>query len=320
MRVIGAIARGFGLALGSYRLLLLLWLPTLLLALPAGLTMTASIHQAIGPSRVHATLERELDVGWYEEFAHRASGVERELQPSRLGGAAALDSLEARFSGDLFTVSPLLVGLGALSVLVWVLFTGGVVDRMARRHPTFVTRRFLRAGSEHFWRFLRLAVMAGVLYFLVYRLARRLFPWIEQWTRDVTVERTVLAGNLLGAAAVLALLALIGAVFDYAKIATVVEDRRSMLLAALGGARFVAAHPVRTFSLYAILAGLGALVAFGYLRAFPEGGSPMVNLALAFLVGQIYLVARIVLRLALLGGQLELFLALRGGGLHRRSW
>lgn len=317
-----AIVRGFGLALSSAKLLALIWVVALLLALPASLALSGSLRESIGASRVHEELREGFDLAWFEEFRHRARGLERTLEPSRLGGAAVLDNLEAWFSGELFTVSPLLVALGALYALVWAHLVGGILERMARRHRAFVLRRFLGAGAGYFPRFLRLVLMAGVLYFLVYRLARRLFPWLERLTRDVTSERAVLGVHLLGAVAIVLLLVAIKVTFDYAKIATVLEGRRSMLGAALAGLRFLLSHPLRSAAVALAVGAMTGAVMFVYFRLAPHSGSTVPGLLLAFLVGQLYLLSRIVLRLVWLGGQLELYLSLRdaGRGMHRRSW
>ena len=98
---------------------------------------------------------------------------------------------------------------------------------------------FLASSSRYFFRFLRLVIAAGLAYYLIYRFSLWLFPEIERATRDVTVERTVLLYNLVAAAFVLLLLVLVKVSIDYAKISTVVEERRSMVLAALRGAQFV---------------------------------------------------------------------------------
>src|SRR5205814_8067467 len=104
---------------------------------------------------------------------------------------------------------------------------------------------------------------------LVYLLARKLFITVEDATRDVTVERVLLAWTLAGAALIAVLLSVINAAFDYAKIATVLEGRQSMLPAALRGFRFVLARPARTLGLYLALGAIGLLLLAGYSLIAP---------------------------------------------------
>jgi hypothetical protein len=177
----------------------------------------------------------------------------------------------------------------------------------------FELATFLAAGGRYFFRLFRLAVGAGVAYFLVYRLSHWLFPWIERSSRDVTTETIVLAYNLGAALLVGLLLILIKLVFDYAKIATVVEERRSMALAALRGLGFVAAHPLKAFGVYLGMGlfSLGLLAA--YLLAMPSVSSASPAIAvLAFVVGQAYQVCRWMLRLAYFGAQTTVYLSLSG--------
>jgi hypothetical protein len=96
--------------------------------------------------------------------------------------------------------------------------------------------------------------------------------------------------------------------FDYAKIATFVEDRRSMLLAALRGFGFVFSNPAKTFGLYYGLGILGVVLLGLYAFSAPGAGQTTVTaVVLAFIIGQAYLIAKLVLRLAFYGGQLAIY-------------
>ncbi len=314
MAVRRAIFDGLGDALSSARLLALLWLALLLVALPAGVLIEESIRDSIGASRVEESLRRGLDLGWLAEYQSRARGLERTLEASIVGRGAVFDNLESWFSGELFT-SRAGVAFGLVYALVWLFLLGGVLDRFARRERKFVLAPFVAAGARFFPRLLRLTLVSALLYFGIYRLGRWLFPWIERQTRDVTVERTALAAYLAGALVIVALLGLVNLVFGYAKIAVVYEGRRSALESLLRAARFVAARPLKTFGLYGVLALLALALVVLYAWLVPGSGqASILAILLAFGVSQLYLVARLALRLTFFAAQTRLYEARRFGG------
>ncbi len=308
------LAGGLGDTLASPRQLVVLWLALLLVALPAGVLIERSIHASIGASRVDESLRQGLDLGWLSEYGSRARGLERSVKPSIVGRGAVYDNLESWFSGALF-LDARTVAFGAAYALIWLFLLGGALDRFARRERRFVLAPFMAAGARFFPRLLRLTVISGVLYFGIYRLARWLFPWIERLTRDLTAERQVFAANLAGALVVVALLGLVNLLFGYAKIAVVYEGKPSSLGALVRAARFVAGHLGKAIGLYLTLAlvGLGLIALYALVAPGP-GQSTAVGIALAFLLGQLYLVARLALRLTFFSAQMRLYESERLGG------
>lgn len=319
MKATRALLIGLGGTLAAPGMLLWLWLVNVMAAAPLAVAVGEAIRDSVGTSLVADELRRGFDLGWYGEFAHRARGVEASLRPTQVGAGAAFDNLELWFGGGMFRLEPGVVAMGALWALVWLLMLGGILAHFAEPGRGFLLRRFLENGGLFFFRFVRLAVLAAVPYALVYLFARRLFPWIERATRDVTAETTVLAYNLLGAAAIVLLLATIKMVFDFAKVAVVVDERRSAFLAALRGLRFVARHPLRAYGLYAGFGLATVLVIFLYALVAPGAGqATWPAVAGAFFIGQAFLMARLVLRVTVLGGALSLYgLSPRAGGSGR---
>jgi hypothetical protein len=86
-------------------------------------------------------------------------------------------------------------------------------------------------------------------------------------------------------------------------VRAVVEDRRSMIGALVAGWRFVRRHPGAAIALYALDALLFLAVIGVYFLA-----APGVNQnALAFAVGQLYIVLRVIVRLQFAASQIALF-------------
>ena len=306
--ILAAIRAGWRQALGGRRMVCWLWLLGLVAAAPAAVVMQRSFEGAIGPSLVHERLRGGLDMEWLYEYAEEARGLETSVTASSLTKAGLLDNLELWFSGDLFLASPALVAMGVLYLLTWSYLLGGVLEQLIRPVPRLTVAHFLRSGGRFLGRFVRLVLLSAPLYLLIYKGSRRLFAGLEIATRDVTAETTVLAVHLIGALLVVLLLLLVHIGFTYARIATVTEDRRSALGAALRGVAFVLRHPLRTATVYGGVALGGLLVLLVYWLIAPGlGGSSWLAIAWAFLLAQGYLFARATVRVALLGGQAELY-------------
>jgi len=299
---------GFGRVLASPSLVLFLWLANVLVAIPLAVSMAGSIQESIGSSLVHQNLRDGFDMGWYGEFDARAKGVEKTLSPSLVGAGAFFDNIEAWLNGRLFEMLPALVALGVVYALLWALLLGGILHRYADRRGLFRLSELFSQGGEFFFRFVRLAVLSGFLYYLVYRFAGWLFGRVEDATRDVTVEKTVLGYVVAAALLVALLLTFIHMAFDYAKIATYKENRRSMILAAIKGFRLVLGNLGRTTFLYYGLGFFGLVLLGAYYVVAPGPGQASVpSVVFAFLVGQAYLVAKLVLRLTFYAGQMALY-------------
>jgi len=311
VQVLPSIATGFRRTLGSPGMVLGLWLAGLVVALPAAAVMGVALDRSIGASQAHQGLREGFDMGWYGEFAADAKGIETTFRPDLAGVTAMLDNLEALLGGTLFAGFAGLVGVGVLYGLVWALLLGGVLRRFAAPGRPRGTARFLQDGAELFPRFVRLTLIAAPLYGGVYLLHHRLYAAVEHATRDVTEEMTVLVPALGVWLLTALLLALVHVVFGYAKIVTVIEGRRSMLLAALRAAGFVLRHPLRTGGLYVALAALGALLLALWAWLGPgTAQAGWIAVVLAFAAGQLYLLLRTALKLVLLGAETELFLRL----------
>jgi hypothetical protein len=314
MSPIAASFRGLSRVLGSPVLVIWLHLVNLLVALPLAAVMAGSIESSLEGSLVQESLRIGFDMGWYGEYEARAKGLERTLTPSVVGVGAFLDNLEAWLNGTLFGMFPGLVALGVLYAFLWSFFLGGILHRYGDDAGLFRFPEFFSQGATFFFRFARLALFAGVLYYVIYRLSAWLFGWIEEATRDVTVEETVLGYVAAASLFVAFLLTFVNMTFDYAKIATFRENRRSMLLATAKGFGFVLANLGRTLTLYyglaLVLAGLLALYAF---MAPGAGQATSFGVLVAFLSGQAYLVAKLVLRLTFYASQMALYDAVVSG-------
>ncbi len=303
-----AMGEGFRRVLGGFGVVVLVWFLGFLLALPAAWQVTAGLHESVGQSRVHENLRDGFDMGWFGEFHAQARGIETSFAPTVTGAGAFYANLETWISGSFLTLPPGLLGLVVLYVLLWLLLQAGVVERVACPGQERGPGRLLATGARFFWRFLRLFVFSGVLYVGIYAASRWVYRWLGRWTRDVTEERTVLFLSLAVLAVTAFLLVLVHLSSAYARIATVRDDRRGMFRAILHGFGWLLRHPLRTATLFLVVALTSLALLAVYAVAAPVSGpSSHLGTVLAFALGQAYLMARVFLRLWLLAGQGSLY-------------
>lgn len=281
---------------------------TIVMAIPFALTLRGALAANLGRSAMAGQVADGVSYDWWQEFLSQATGLGSTFTPTIIGFASTLDGLSSVLdrSGE---IAPIAAAVAAY-LLVWIFLAGGIVDRYARQRPTR-GHGFFAACGVYFFRFLRLGVVAGALYWW-------LFAYVHRWlftdlyrtmTSGLSVEREAFAWRvalylLFGAA-----LVLVNIWMDYAKVRAVVEDRRSMLGALLSSWRYVVARPGRVFGLYALNAGTFLALVAAWAALAPGVGGTGVRMWLAFGLSQAYLLARLALKLHFLASQTALFQA-----------
>ncbi len=286
---------------GHLRLVLGLWLLCLLAATPFALAVRSSIADSVGTSLVQENLIRGFDPVWHGEYQAQARGIESSVRPAMAGGGALLENAEDWLTGRLFDEDPLLVGAGVFYALLWTFLLGGVLDRFARPDAQRGPGEFARACGAHFPRFVLLAVLAGGLYFGVYRLAGWLMMRLESWTKDVTSEREIFVATALVWGAIALLLVIVRVWFALARISLALAEERGAFAALRLGAGRLLLSPLRTLGIYVSFGAIGAAIAALYILVAPIAGpSSTAGLFLAFALGQVVLLVKIALRLGIL--------------------
>ena len=278
---------------------------TILMALPLAVTMRRAIASHLGDSVAAETAATGVNYDWWQEFAS-SGGLGTTLSPGITGFATVLDNI-SRVLDARTPVAPLAATLG-LYVAGWAFLSGGILDRYARQRP-IRANGFFAASGVHVFRFLRLAALAGAMYWWLFAY---LHPWLFEvqfvnLTRDMTVERDAFAVRLLLYAAFGILLVATGLVVDYTKVRIVVEDRRSVLGAVTAALRFVRSHPIQVMALYALnsLTFVAVLAVWALLA--PGAGGAGLSMWTLFLGAQLYIAARLLLKLQFMSSQVALF-------------
>lgn len=286
------------LLLGVYAL-------TVVLTLPLAIAMRGLLETHLGSSLAADTAAAGVNYDWWQEFSSQATGLGTTFTPTIIGFAATLDNLSSLLDGQR-EVAPV-AGAIALYLLAWIFLTGGVIDRYARQRPTRAAG-FFAAGGVHFFTLLRLAAVAGLAYWW-------LFAYVHRWlfleffvdqTRTLSAEREVMAWRVALYLVFGLLLVTVNVIVDYAKIRIVVEDRRSALGALSAATRFVWRRLPRVASLYA-LNGLVLLIGVALWAVIAPGVHAGLLLWLTFLAGQLYVLARLALKLQFIASQTALF-------------
>lgn len=306
--IVRAFVDGIKRTVSAPAVLLGVFLLTGAMALLLALTLRGMLADHLGSSLAAAAAADGVNYDWWQEFRAQAAGLGTSFTPSVIGFAAVLDNISSVLDAEP-EIAPVAGALGAY-LLIWTFVSGGIIDRLARQRRTHA-HGFFAASGVFLFRFLRLAIMAGLLYWF-------LFGVVHEWlferllanaTLDVNVERTAFAWRLLFYGIFGALLLAINVLFDYARIRAVVEDRRSMLMALLASARFIGRNAGRVFGLYVLNAlAFLTIVAFWALVA-PGAGGAGASMWLGFLASQVYLVARLFLKVHFIASQTALFQA-----------
>ena len=306
MSATAALFDGWRRVRGAPLLLAGVWCATLALALPPALIMRELIADHLGESLVAENVATGVDFDWWNEFLAQAGGLGQTFGTSVIGFAAVVRNLSGVADARFLPLPLMLVVAGHLLLSLFLL--GGVLDRLARDRAT-TSHGFFGACGIFFFRFLRLGLIAAVLYALLFGSFR---PWLfddlyPAWTREVTEERrafAIYAGlSLVFGAALL----LVNLILDYAKIRMVVEDRRSAIGAISASLRFIRRQPGPAFALYLLNALVFLAVVAIYYLAAPGATRGWSMAVAALVVGQVYIVLRLVVRLLFAASQIALF-------------
>ena len=271
---------------------------TTAVALPPGLLLG---------DRTQATLHEDAEAGgpadgcvplhWWR-FADGGYTIDgRPCAGGAAGTDAGIPDLRVLLDGE--GPDPALAAVVVSYLMAWTLFSAGAIDRYARNRPTRGAGFFAACGV-YGPRLLRLALIAGFVYWTLFRTVH---PWV---VGAPPTGEGMPAADVLRHLGFGLLLALVGLVFDYARVRAVVEDRRSMIGALLAGWRFVRRHPAPCVGLYAANGLVLTAVVGAHAAAAPDV-STGTSLWWGFLAGQVYVAAHLAGRLLFCATEVSFF-------------
>ena len=281
---------------------------TVLLALPLAIVVRDAIASHLGGSLTATRVADDVDWNWWQEFSSQATGLGTTFTPSVIGFAAALDTISSVLDRR-GAIAPIAWAL-ALYIAGWAFLSSGILDRYARQRATRALG-FFAASGVYFFRFVRLAAIAGLVYWWLFAVVYRwLFDQLfVTLTRNLSVERTAFVWRLAFYVIFGVGLLLVNLLVDYTKIRIVVEDRRSVIGALSAAMRFIGRHPGHVFGLYGLnTVGFMALLVVWALVA-PGTSRSGLSVWAGFLVTQLYVATRLLMKLQFMASQTALFQA-----------
>ncbi len=191
----------------------------------------------------------------------------------------------------LHLAAAILAGVAA-AVALAVFLAGGALAQLAKRAG------FLEGGGRYFWRFLRLALLAGLFYLMVFGLAGTAHRGVRWLFEDSMAERPYALASQAVNVLLLLLIWTIAAAFDYAKVRMVVDDSRHAIAAGFAALFFVLRNPWKTLAPLAFIAVCGAVLFAFYQTSYNLFDYRGLRTILISIAGQqIYILLRVWLRL-----------------------
>jgi hypothetical protein len=306
MKIFNAISSGFANVIQSKRYIFFAYGMNLLISLVLGIALASTLSQSIGNSLAGENLRNGFDELWYPGFSAQTQGLSETFHPSVVGIGAVFNGLEKMLDGSFLRGNWEVTGISFLYLLLWTFLSAAFISLYARPkgQPSFFQR-----GVEFFPRFLLLGIMAGVIYFLLfYFVMEWLSKAVDELIRETIDERIHFCYVALKYLVVWGFIWTVNLVFDYSKIVMVVKDHKNALSAPLIAMRLVFSNFGKTYGLYLSLGAVWILMMLFYWMAAPGAGqSNWITIFGTFVVGQIYLLARIATRCLFYAGQTSMF-------------
>lgn len=284
----------------------------LLLAVPLALQLASDLqHSGAASGMMYG-----FDYDWWSQWSEQQEGFARSLAPDLLGRGFAFKSLDLLLHGTLPaglfsrggpSAAPLVLGVGAVYLLVQLFLTGGLIGVFRAPQGGWTVRGLLHGSGFYFGRLVRVGLVSLLLAGAVFALNAPFARWVDGHAREAVSEETAIALTFGRYALLLVALLLLHMVSSYAKVIVVREERLSAVLAFVSSLGFCARNFVAAFGQYVVTAAIAValLAAFGFLDA-RLGVVGWRTQAAALVLFEGLLLARIAVRLGLLASQVEL--------------
>jgi len=311
MKISQAFSQGLRDVNRSKRYIFLVYGCNFLLAVVLAFTIGTTLHNSFGSHLAGNNMLAGFDSLWYQSFRAQAEGLAQTFSPTVVGIGAIFEGLDGLSNGHFILQSPTVVGVGILYFLMWTFFSAGFISTYAAAddEPSF----FQKAAGA-FPKFLFLAVVAGVLYFLLFYFV---FGWlskaVDELTRETIDERVHFGFTVAKYAILWLLICMINIIFDYSKIFTLIRTGTSVLTAPLKTLVLVLKNFGKTFFLYVTIGAVWFAILLFYWVIVPGAGqSSWFTFLAVFLLGQLYILSRIWTRALFYAGQTAMFSAIQG--------
>ena len=296
---IRAFARGMVTVIRAPGAVLLTVIATLLTVLPFALVLGNQLQAALAHQPAIDLAAQEIDAEWWMEYRRHASGLAATFTPAIIGFAAPLETLSALLDGS---PRPWVLAIPiVLHAIVWAFLWGALLPRLST--PRLTVREAFAAGKRHFVSFVAISLIAGLALVVLFLTVHAwLFGPVDDFIRARTqTEPAAFAGRVSLYLVFGALLAAVSLIADYARVALVTGRARSVRTAVAESLQILRSHagPVVLLLLLTLAVLTLAFAAYGIADQRFGGWR-------AVLLGQAFIIGRLVLRLVNAAAQLHL--------------
>ena len=315
-----ALVQGWRLLRRSFGLAVLLLVVNLGLALLLAVPLAGVLRRDLHQMQASQNMMYGFDYPWWSQWSDAQSGWTTSFGPEIFGVGFVFRNLDLLLKGalpvNLFgargdagpPLDPVILGVGLIYLLVQTYLAGGILSTLRGVQGSWTVRGLLHGSGFYSGRLLRVALVALFGAWLVFRLDAPLARWVDARARESVSESAAMTWLLGRHALLLLALLFVNLVSGYAKAIVVLEERSSAILAFLSALSFCGRNLARAFGHYLAVALLGvALVAVWRLvdGAYATTGYKTQLVTLLFF--EAFVLARLSLRLMLMGGQLALY-------------
>ena len=296
MKVFKAITTGLGMLWRAKRYIFIAWLINFCLAIVLAAGISETLKKSIGSKQAGENMQMGFDGVWYNNFATNAEGLARTFNPGITGMGAVYSGLDTFITGAVGRIPATILFIGCAYLLVWVFLSGGFFGLFVQGSEK--KKSFWEWAGENFLRFLTLGIMALFLYWLVLAF---LLPWTTNFvnwiTEDTLDERVHFTWVVIQYLLLWSIVLLVNLTFDYSKVLMVRENKRLVFMLPVRALRIIFKNFRKTGGTYVLVGVIWLFVLLIYKAIVPGiAQANWTTIALAFLVGQAFILARIAVR------------------------
>jgi len=295
MKIFKAFQIGIRSVNDSKRYILLVYFLNLTVAIILGLALGESLQNSMGSSLASENMAQGFDGLWYDSFSAQATGLAATFDASVTGFGAILNGLDAFVTGTLFNNYIGIIGAGLLYLLMWTFFSAGFISGYNDHEERHF---FFQQAALFFPRFVILAILAGVFYFILFFFVMNwLSLAVDALTRETIDERIHFIYVIIKYAVLWFVIWNLNLLFDYSKIIIVQQDHKNALTAPIKALRLILSNFRKTFGLYLLIGICWIVFMLIYWLIAPGAGDSSIVIILGiFLLGQVYLLSRFWIR------------------------
>lgn len=284
MKAIKAYFRGWAYVFSKWKMWALIFVLNVLLAVLCTSPLVTLLDEELGNSAILEDILPDFDYAAYNDIVHQFGE----------GVSVILDQALSNV---------------ILFLLLAIFTMGGILSAFQKPEQSFSFRDFWSSGAYYFWRILRLTIYFTIVQLFLIAMAVSIFQYtLKGGPGTFGNEYYIIKMMAIIFPIYLMLALLVSLIQDYAKIYTVSQDSRWLFQAIWNSFALVFKNIGSTLFLYLLnLLTLGIIAYIYWLYNKTGKISSVESLVVAFVIGQLFIIFRIGIRLVNLGGASYLF-------------